>query len=795
MCVGYKVSEIPRTREALPGAIPARDLKQRNMLLPNDILIRTTSEGATLWVSQRLVVECCGVSEGCIRYNRSTYKQSLPASWQKVAEGGDFMLGDTGKAWRWGRKGGQYYYDYDRIPDRAPVRYRSMLPRREELEAFVEENNLAQSRERRAALRNALTEAVARRIDNADARWIQTRSGFQVELAKCRDYARALAWCRMIVETVRLGRTEEFGATTVGAFYDSCAAVLAELRLSNLSVSTAASLRKKLAGFPEDVEEQRRWIISRKLGNNNRQIVGKHPVINYETGEIYKFDVHEAFMFMAYANFDGPQKESLRALYSEKYVPAINEAGELPVSERTFCRRLTSLPNRLRFDLFRHGEDYYKKHYLTYIPSEPLTWAHSLFCGDGSGLISYRYTARKYDREKGRWEEQTRTRNLYVVMITDVASGYIAGYGIAPEGSSEETFGSVQEAVRMAVEAGGRQTMFEFVSDNAPSFSKASSREWLASVFDRVRRIEAGNSQANPAEKYFRLFKNLVLRSCREFVRSSHNASIGGRANTDNLSVFDYPTYDEAIAVLRERIEVWNHRRCGDGTTPAERFAQKNPQCRPMEATRLRRIFGTKTELSVERMRGFVTPNGASATRMYEIPDYATTGAAIISRATGNGYDSRVRVIYDETGADLYSLDGRFIMTCPPVTKASTAHVETTPEQRQAREYLRARKAAEWEATQIAADELLRTSEYMAGYGYEEAVRLGARKSDINEAYETSIALTAADKKTAERARRTAERKEERAAEKTQEEESAKIQAGYRARQLRKFQAINNQTK
>lgn len=126
-----------------------------------------------------------------------------------------------------------------------------------------------------------------------------------------------------------------------------------------------------------------------------------------------------------------------------------------------FARSLTSLPNRLKFDLFRHGTDYYNKHYLTYIPTEELTWAHSLFCCDGSGLISYRYTERVRDRKTGIYREQTRTRNLYVVMVTDVASGYVAGYGIAPEGSSEESFAIVQDAVRMAVDAGGRQTMFE----------------------------------------------------------------------------------------------------------------------------------------------------------------------------------------------------------------------------------------------------------------------------------------------------------------------------------------------
>ena len=33
------------------------------MIQPNDILIRETSDGQTVWVSQRMVVEGCGVGE------------------------------------------------------------------------------------------------------------------------------------------------------------------------------------------------------------------------------------------------------------------------------------------------------------------------------------------------------------------------------------------------------------------------------------------------------------------------------------------------------------------------------------------------------------------------------------------------------------------------------------------------------------------------------------------------------------------------------------------------------------
>lgn len=765
------------------------------MLLPNDILVRETSDGATVWVSQRLVMEVCEISELYIRKLRVSYKRSLPASWQRAAEGDEFLLrAIPGKSWRWGRKAGQYYYDVDTIPNRRPTCYRDCLPTKEELLAEVDAHNLRNSRERQAALRGTLTAAVAALTDNEDARWIQTQSGYLVGSAVCRDYARALAWCRFIAATVREGRTAEYGLPSAEAFYGTCAAVLADLRLSNFRVTTGGSLRNKLAGFPAEVEEQRRWIISAKLGNANRRIIGKYPVVDQVTGEIYKFDIHEAVMLMAYVNLDGPQKEALTTLYHTKYVPALEAAGVEPVAERTFCHRLSSLPNRLKFDLFRHGTDYYNKHYLTYIPSAELTWAHSLFCGDGSGLISYRYTERVRDRKTGIYREQTRTRNLYVVMVTDVASGYVAGYGIAPEGSSEESFAIVQDAVRMAVDAGGRQTMFEFVSDNAPAFSRGESREWLAEVFNRVRRIEPGNSQANPAETYFRLFKNIILRSCKEFVRSSHNARIGGRANTDNMSVFDYPTYAEAIAVLRERIDAWNNRRGGDGRTPAERFAEKNPACSAMDACQVRKIFGTTTRLSIERMRGFVTPQGAAARCMYEIPDYAGSGAAAIAQATGNGYDSRVEVVYDENGADLYSLSGRFIMTCPPVVKSSAAYIEQTPEQREAREHLRQRKEADRQVPHTALDELLRTSEYMNGYGYDDAVRLGLRKSDINEAYEASISITADDRKAADRSRRSMKRREARQAAQVAQAEAERIEQRYYENEWRKFrerQALN----
>ncbi len=113
------------------------------MILPNDILIRATPDGQTVWVSQRMVCEACELTDEYMWVTQTRYKSSLPPSWRKVADQTEFFLGDKpGKAWRWGRKGGQYYYDYDHIPNRKPTCYRDLLPSKEELIAAVEDQKL-----------------------------------------------------------------------------------------------------------------------------------------------------------------------------------------------------------------------------------------------------------------------------------------------------------------------------------------------------------------------------------------------------------------------------------------------------------------------------------------------------------------------------------------------------------------------------------------------------------------------------------------------------------------------------
>ena len=189
------------------------------MILPNDILIRATSDGQTVWVSQRMVCEACGVNEKDLTDTyRTRYKSSLPPSWRKVADQSDFFLGKKeGKAWRWGRKGGQYYYDYDHIPNRKPTCYRDMLPSKEELIGAVEGQNLRGSRERQAEQRRMIREQVQLLIDNTDIAYYEEYKVGDLAVYtqdKARQMAVSVAWCRFLKRALSRNEYKRLGFPT-----------------------------------------------------------------------------------------------------------------------------------------------------------------------------------------------------------------------------------------------------------------------------------------------------------------------------------------------------------------------------------------------------------------------------------------------------------------------------------------------------------------------------------------------------------------------------------------------------
>lgn len=98
-----------------------------------DILIRKEKGLNAVWLSEAILLQYCeGLSEGFMRTKaRFMYRQSVSPCFRDKA-----ILPDTGKAWRYGRIDGQFYYAYANVPDKAPTHYKTQLPSKEELIAL-----------------------------------------------------------------------------------------------------------------------------------------------------------------------------------------------------------------------------------------------------------------------------------------------------------------------------------------------------------------------------------------------------------------------------------------------------------------------------------------------------------------------------------------------------------------------------------------------------------------------------------------------------------------------------------
>ncbi|MGV4509031.1 Mu transposase C-terminal domain-containing protein, partial [Ornithobacterium rhinotracheale] len=75
-------------------------------LQQGDILLRKNSEGDTLWLSERLVMDVTSLQDWYLKKSRNRYKKSVPACYHDRE-----TLPATGKAWRWARVNNAFYYD------------------------------------------------------------------------------------------------------------------------------------------------------------------------------------------------------------------------------------------------------------------------------------------------------------------------------------------------------------------------------------------------------------------------------------------------------------------------------------------------------------------------------------------------------------------------------------------------------------------------------------------------------------------------------------------------------------
>ena len=643
------------------------------MILPNDILIRATSDGQTVWVSQRMVCEVCEIPEETLRKGVKRYKSSLSPSWQKVADQSEFFLGKKeGKAWRWGRKGGQYYYDLDHIPNRQPTCYRDKLPAKNDLIALVADEGLASSRTRKNMVVDILLEAVKKYEKVDDFIYFSTFTIGDKDIfdtKRARDLQQAAAWCRFLKDAPAVVENGSLGFQTLTGLYKACAARIEKLNLTGFRIKSAESLRKKIAALP-DGEAMLAALVSGKYCNDNRRIIGKSEIVDYATGEVMKYDAHQATIMHYWLNPGRSQKDSKQTLYN-LYAYDMECLNIEPVKLSTFTHYINNWNNKFLSAGERHGKAYAKNAFRPYVPSQPLECANSLWVSDGSGVVPYRY-----QDQYGKW----RMMKMYTMLITDVGSRYMVGYSVSRKGQHVEDFRMLRDAMRMALLDNGKTEVMDFLSDNHGAYTGAESQAYLSLACARHRTIAPHDSQANPAECIFRLFKR-HFKSYFNLPETSWNAkSLESMANPDYYDIMSLPTFSEAQELLDNAIREWNTSRLKCGMSPEQWFREfKNPAAGQYDARRYRMVTGEVSKRDISYARSILEVERQGVKYKYDIPNDAAT-VALIAQHMGYSPKLEVTAYWDAAGADLYTPGGVYMFTCAPAPLASKTYAEATPE-------------------------------------------------------------------------------------------------------------------
>lgn len=633
-----------------------------------DIIVRTFQNTPTVWVSERLICDTLG--EGMNDYLRTKGRSNYKSSVSPCHRTKD-ILPATGKSWRYARIDGRFYYDYDYIPDRKDTRYRSRLGDKETLMLEADKLRSTEARIAEQCSRRSIEEYVKERVSNTDLlrfRYYEVNGTCKYNKDKAGELAEAIAWARCVKRLVADGGYKEFGYRTKEEFYKACALILHKKRLEGFTVTTGESLRKKLHYFPADESEQYDFLVSGRYGNDNARKIGKCKLVDEETGEIKCFDLHEALILKLWMNFGGSAKESKIALW-EKYERDIDYLGEKPLSYSTFCH-YTNMYNTKRMTYReRHGWKAFSSTFLSYIPSEKLRYGNSLWCADGSGTLAYSYLDK---------EGKLRSMRLYIMMVSDVATGKIVGWAPASVGQHKETPEMVREAVLMGLRDCGKREIMEFVSDNHGAFTGEESKEFLAQVCRKTRTIEPGNSQANYAETQFRLFKKTIRDEFNWLGSSWDSKDIENTANDEYLDAATFPSYQEVIEQVGRKIEDWNNRIMRSGESRSELYAESiHPEAKEIDPRVWRHIAGNYTEQEITRQRGNIVITKGDRKYMFEIPEVESVGEVIREYL---GYAAKVKacMYWDEEECDLYTMDDRFMFTCFAARKASNSSAEET---------------------------------------------------------------------------------------------------------------------
>lgn len=434
-------------------------------LQPTDIIVRKTDGTETLWLSQRLVMEVCGVSEDYLwKKARQTYKKSVrPCDLAKSKE----FLPDSGKAWRWAKTSNGFYYCLDNIPDRAPKHYRSLFGDAEALrELWENTQNKKASSELQIRFERHLKANFRNFIEHyTDANEVQRPA-----------LAKACAVLDFILE-----EKDTYPGTKL-KLYKDLSPILKELNLQYIP-HNPIRLREKVEILENTDHAIPEIIRLPRQGNDNAELYND-PVVfgwamNLRANGANFTDSHIVRQIWEACERTGRRKPSMRWFGQS-------------IFEQAHTQFLTAQK--------RYGSSKKANIHKSYIP-----FADAFYAGDCWEVDATRVNIIPHQTkdEKGNKIESS----LMVVAVRDVMSGDILGYDF----THTENHASFARAMKMAVQTAG-YLPYELVTDRFPGHNT----DQIKRMFERLEAlgvivtISHNAKQKAGIERWFGTFQSTV---------------------------------------------------------------------------------------------------------------------------------------------------------------------------------------------------------------------------------------------------------------------------------------------
>lgn len=417
-------------------------------LQPTDIIIRQTNGTEFLWISQRLLMEVCEVSESYLRQKaRYSYIQTVRAC--DLAKAKDFMP-DSGKAWRWGRQNGQFYYCINNIPNKAPKFYREKFGDAESLKDLYIKSCKASDETNIETRFKKHLKTVSKRYEEFynDVNDIQ-----RIALSK------ACATLDFILDEM-----EDYPGTA-NKLYKDLSPILDVMDLQYIP-HHYLKLKEKINILLTTDQSIIDIIQLPRRGNNNAEI--------YSDPEVFSWVIQLRSMPQNYTNEWIIRKVSEMCEITGKNTP----------SRRWFGQTILEQPKTK----FLTGEKRYgtssRKSFInrSYIPQQ-----NAIFAGDCWEMDSTRVNMVAHNADDGK------ERYINIIAVRDVHSGDILGYSF----DYSENHAVYLEAMKMAVKNTG-YLPYEWTFDRFPGHND----ERMKDFFERLESLGVKvEFSANPNQK------------------------------------------------------------------------------------------------------------------------------------------------------------------------------------------------------------------------------------------------------------------------------------------------------